>query len=177
MLLYLLNASLRPEPETLIEFDVFQASSYCSPAIGEETKCQAELLTFTLYVRLPVEVPLTIKEPPLFIVKSPVIVKFPLIVKEFAAFIVKVSLAFIIIFPAKAVVPELIIGGVATFGIETKEELVGIPLSQFPAKFQVELVSPVQTVVFVVKASWEKPSDNSPLSDSVVQLLFVSINS
>ena len=127
-----------------------------SPTTGLETKYHLSVVAILLiYFRSPVEVPCTINELPLFKIKLSlsVIVKFPLTVKAFPLFMVNVSPVCNVRFPAKASVPELITGAFVTFGIVTKEEVVGTPLSQFPAKFHTVLVVPVQFVVFMVKAS------------------------
>ena len=103
----------------------------------------------------PVDVPLIIIELAELALNEPKIVIFPFIVNELFVLIVKVAFALIVKFPARASVPELMIGELRTLGIATYVEFVGIPLSQFPSKFQVELIAPVQFEVLIVNASCE----------------------
>ena len=84
----------------------------------------------------PVEVPETIKEPPLLMVKP----SDSLIVKSFTA----------------APVEALIIGALVTSGIVASSELVGTPLSQLLAVAQSVLLPPVQVVVGLATVYVEK---------------------
>ena len=97
----------------------------------------------------------------------------PLIVSEFTELIVSISLPSIVKLPTSASNPELIIGDEVTFGIVTNDALVGMPLSQFPAKFQTELMVPVQLVLLIVNASSEYGNNVSPSPDEDTVVHFV----
>ena len=100
-----------------------------------------------MYLVVPVKVPeLATIVAPEFIVVNPLLVTVPVMVNS--------APEFKVIFPVVTVVD--IVGLLVTSGIMIFESLSGIPISQLPKTVQSVPEAPVQVLVLIVNASWEK---------------------